>query len=395
MSRDKANDQVSKGIQVRTLRELVKNTAPFIFKESPSSKTRYIEILSNPNDQLSSFEYFELCVAAHFATVATYVPTDVDLAIRLKLWAKISTPEEFEPMWNLAKEFATWDDSLVSRRWLVTGSGLKISGHQGEWFSIAMGAYGTAVKKVHAFVPEIRAAIESLVKEHEQVLKELREQFIETPNIANARFYFDAIAAVAHNLGDLDRMFDAWEIGEIDVLKRRVYRCGHEDARNPREEFLLAGKIYKEMLANENHRHFPLREPKGLRKSGQLLLNFGPFLDDWGAAVVKKTQGEDALLNEGDLRDVAEALIMGWKRLNPKSIYTSQGYARALCGMVSAFSNKREGLESILSPALKKEFNEGGVRTLMNVSRTQFEKQWVAKLLRLTQSAEDPTALDT
>jgi hypothetical protein len=63
--------------------------------------------------------------------------------------------------------------------------------------------------------------------------------------------------------------------------------------------------------------------------------------------------------------------------------------------MVSAFSNKREGLESILSPALKKEFNEGGVRTLMNVSRTQFEKQWVAKLLRLTQSAEDPMASDT
>jgi hypothetical protein len=44
---------------------------------------------------------------------------------------------------------------------------------------------------------------------------------------------------------------------------------------------------------------------------------------------------------------------------------------------------------------LKKEFNEGGVRTLMNVSRTQFEKQWVAKLLRLTQSAEDPMASDT
>ena len=239
-----------------------------------------------------------------------------------------------------------------------------------------MGAYGTAVKKVHYFVPEIRSQIESLVKEHEAALRELREKFLSDATFENAQKYLAGIAAVSHNLGDLDRMFDTWEIGEIDVLKRRVYRCGHEDARNPREEFLLAGKLYKELIASENHRHFPLREPKCIRKSAQFLLNYGPFFDDWGSNLVPN-------LNEGELREVAESLILGWKRLNPKSIYTVQGYSRALSGMVSSFPNKRSDLESLLSPLLKKELNEGGLRTLMNVTRAQFEKQWVSKLTRL------------
>ena len=379
--KDKLSDHLSKGIAVSTLQGLVKNTAPFIFEKTVTPATRYIEILSNPNTELTSLQYYGFCIAAHFATVGTFVPTDVDVAIREKLWRKISTPEDFAPMWALVQEFATWDESLVSKRWLVMPSGLKISGHQGEWFSIAMGAYGTAVKKVHGFVPEIRSQIEAMVKSHEDVLKELREKFLEENNIENARNYLDATAAVAHNLGDLDRMFDAWEIGELDVLKRRVYRCGHEDARSPREEFLLAGKIYKELLANENHRHFPLREPKCIRKSGDFLLNYGPFLDDWGARLVPS-------LTEGELRDVAEALIVGWKRLNPKSIYASQGYSRALAGMVSAFPNKRSDLESLLSPLLRKEFNEGGLRTLMSVTRPQFEKLWVGKLRRLLDSTD-------
>jgi hypothetical protein len=383
MLKDKLSEHLSKGIAVTALRDLVKNTAPFIFSKELDAKstsaTRYVEVLAQEKTELTSIEYYEFCISAHFATVGTFVPTDVDGAIREKLWRKISTPEEFAPMWKLVQDFATWDESLVSRRTVITDSGKKLSGHQGEWLSIAMGAYGTAVKKVHLYVPEIRTQIELLVKEHEEALHELRQKFLADGSVLNAKNYLDGIAAVAHNLGDLDRMFDAWEIGELDVLKRRVYRCGHEDARQPREEFLLAGKIYKELLANENHRHFPLREPKCIRRSSDFLLNYGPFLDEWGARLV-------TLLNDGELREVAEALILGWKRLNPKSIYTSQGYSRALCGMMNAFPNKREGLENLLSPTLKKDLNETGLKTLMGISKAQFEKQWASKLNRLLAS---------
>ena len=371
--KDKTSESSSKGIAVATLKELVRNTAPFIFEEPPTPATRYLKILSNENTELNSLEYFEFCLAAHFATVGTFVPTDVDLAIREKLWKKISKPEDFEPMWGLVKEFATWDESLVSKRFVITESGKKLSGHQGEWFSIAMAAYGVAVKKVHPFVPEVRNQIEASVREHEEALRELREKFLSDSTFIHAKNYLDGVAAVAHNLGDLNRVMDSLELTDLDVLKRRL--------SNSREEFVLVGKLYKEFLANENHRHFPLRGPKCIRKSSQLLLNYGPFLDEWGAQIVP-------LLNDGELREVAEALILGWKRLNPKSIYTSQGYARALAGMVSVFPRGRADLESLLSPLLKKELNEGGLRTLMGISRNQYEKQWIGKLTRSLQPQE-------
>lgn len=92
MLKNKLNDHLSKGIAVTALQTLVKNTAPFIFDLKSTASTRYIEILSNENSDLSSVQYYEFCIAAHFATVGTFVPTDVDMAIREKLWRKISTP---------------------------------------------------------------------------------------------------------------------------------------------------------------------------------------------------------------------------------------------------------------------------------------------------------------
>jgi hypothetical protein len=44
-------------------------------------------------------------LAAHFSTVATFVPTDVDTAIRYKLWLKVHHDLGFTPLWNLVKEF--------------------------------------------------------------------------------------------------------------------------------------------------------------------------------------------------------------------------------------------------------------------------------------------------
>ena len=372
----------------------VKNTVPYLFSEKSTPSTRYVEILKREAGEQSGLSYYEFCVAAHFATVGSFVPTDVDVAIRQKLWRKITNEVDFEPMWNFVQEVLTWDERIVSNRVVMLPGAsssskkiqpaVKLSGHQGEWLSIAIGAYGTALKVAPDSVPDIRGAIEAVVKQQEEALCILREAFLEEFDIVSARRYLDGVAAVAHNLGDLDRMFDLQELGDLDVLKRRVYRCGHEDARTPREEFLLAGRIYKELLANENHRHFPLREPKSIRQANKFLLNYGPFFDDWGTTVVKAgVPGSSPLLTEGDLREVAESLIIGWKRLNPKSIYTSQGYSRALCGMMAAFPRGRDDLEALVPPVLKKELNEGGLRTLMNVTRAQFEKQWVGKLKRL------------
>ena len=69
---------------------------------------------------------------------------------------------------------------------------------------------------------------------------------------------------------------------------------------------------------------------------------------------------------------------MGWKKLNPNSIFHSQGYARALIGIANAMGN-RNLLVDLVPPVLKKELNEGGLRTLFNTPKADFEKKWLVK----------------
>ena len=281
------------GIDPKTLIGLVENTAPFLFADEfeSSANTRYVEILKNakvnPVEATDLWSYFELCLASHFATVGTFVPTDVDLAIRSKLWQTVQNDRHLGPLFENVQEFKTWDESPVSKRFVFTPSGRKLSGHQGEWFTIAMAAYAVSKKVTSEFLPEAREQIEAEVKNQELALTELKETFLASPTVEAAKAYFAGMSAVAHNLGDLDRLFDLWEIDDTDVLKRRVYRLGHADARAPKPVFLESGRIYQTMLANENHRHFALREPKCLRRSSALLLPFGPFFDDWGMNLVK------------------------------------------------------------------------------------------------------------
>ena len=372
------------GIRSQTLVSQVQNTAPFLFALNDSalpSNQGYVTILKSAlksaPEENDLWSYFELCLASHFASVGTFVPTDVDSAIRLKLWAPVHSEVTFLPMWEKVQEFQHWDETLVSHRQVITVKGRKLSGHQGEWFTIAMGAYGCAHRAAKEYLMVIRSAIEDEVQNQEIALQGLRTAFSDAQNIVNMKAYLSGVAAVAHNLGDLDRMFDAWEIEDTDVLKRRVFRSGHEDARNPKPILIEAGRVYQSLLSTENHRNFALRVPKALRKSEQFLLPFGLFLDDWGLNLVQKGF-QSNLLNEGELREIVEALIQGWKKLNPVSIYTSQGYSRALVGIAKGIG--RSELEALVPPVLRKELTEGGLRTLMSVSQSDFEKKMLTKL---------------
>ena len=359
-------------------------------EELPVDRYAYVkslrEFIASPPDVSDLWTYYDLSLCAHFATVGTFVPTDVDMAIRQKLWSGIRSESALMPLWERIKQMHAWDESLVSKRLVITKSGKKLSGHQGEWFTVAMAAYGCALKVAKTEIGGIREVIEDEFKNQEEALTELFADFEENPGLQSMKDLLSGIAAVAHNLGDLDRMFEPWEISDHDVLRRRVFRAGHEDARHPKPVFLKAGLIYQEMLASENHRHFALREPKCLRRDEKYLLPFGPFFDDWGKQLLS--------LREGEQREVAEALILGWKKLNPLSIYTSQGYARALVGMCMGYGEQvsagqtvsvkykagREVLLASLSPALQKDLNESGLRTLMSVSQGEYEKKWFSRL---------------
>src|SRR4051794_14305273 len=91
---------------------LVRNTAPFLFDAAtrpevpPPTSSRLIELGEPPRGWLNILalgeklsevdesskedggrgDYFALCLACHHATVATFVPTDVDSKIRGHLW---------------------------------------------------------------------------------------------------------------------------------------------------------------------------------------------------------------------------------------------------------------------------------------------------------------------
>ena len=377
------------GISPGALLTAVEGTAPFVLGGShalPEGNGRgFVQILRQAKislpDEHDLWSYFDLCLSAHFATVGTFVPTDVDLAIRQKLWKGVQAESVFDPLWNRVLEMEGWDETGVSARMVRTPSGQKLSGHQGEWFSVAMGAYGCARRSNPHRIGEIRERVESVWKLQERALSELKETFASEPGPAPMKAYLSGVAAVAHNLGDLDRMFDTWEIEDTDILKRRVYRSGHEDARSPKPLFIEAGRVYQAMIASENHRNFALRGPKGLRQSPGFLLPFGLFLDDWGRTLVNEGR-RSGDLDDGDFREIIESLVSGWKKLNPLSIYTSQGYARALVGMASGFGSVKD-LEGFLPPAVRKDLVEGGLKTLLSVSQELFEKKQVSRLKSL------------
>jgi hypothetical protein len=67
-------------------------------------------------------------------------------------------------------------------------------------------------------------------------------------------------------------------VSAFESQKRKFSRLAHE--RNDRfgGEFFRAKIIYKELLSAEGHRHYPLREPKCLRMTPDLMLPLGAVL---------------------------------------------------------------------------------------------------------------------
>src|SRR5271170_1014385 len=82
-------------------------------------------------------DYFALCLACHHATVATFVPTDVDTKIRGIVWRESRDPEVLRPMLRLALTARGWTEAGISIR-AVRG----VSGHNGEHWSAIAGGLG-------------------------------------------------------------------------------------------------------------------------------------------------------------------------------------------------------------------------------------------------------------
>lgn len=361
---------IPRGISPSTLIDQIRNTAPFLWSAAPA--VPYVDFIREVEgrEDLTHFEYFRLCVSAHWATVATFVPTDVDNQIRHKLWHPGLPIETLRAMAELALAARDWDARPLTTRF-VEDAGFVLSGHSGEWFSIAVAAYAALRRRDPDLAARLAGAIVAEAQGEAALFARLRAR-------GDGLNALRASTLIAHNLGDLDRVIEMWNLPADDPLREAAFKLGHPTEKGQpartgwRGDLVAAGELNQAHMAAENHRHFALRKPKCLRRSIDLLLPTGPFFDDWG----KRMAAHPALSRE-DVAEVVLALIEGWERL-PETV----GYPRALAGVREGFRGGLTELARYLPAKRARQLQAGPLHTLMSVSRARFEQNWQSFGLR-------------
>ena len=371
----------------RTLLNEVQNTAPWLPApgKAPSGDVRamaagpsgFLNILAGfrqegaaehalVNDR--TLDYFGLCLACHHATVATFVPTDVDTKIRGLLWRLIKDPAHLDPMIELTEAFCSWDVASVSRRTVaVEGLGL-FAGHHGERLSVLIAGLGRAIHLG-------RADLEGRMRGH--IVAELERESKALNVLLQARNELDVLrmaAVMTHNAGDIDQSISFWPQSPAHTSAASdIKRLAHENVRPWGGSFALAARIYKATLAPEGHRNYPLRPVRCLRQSFDFLIETAPFLDDWGERIARDPRLEDA-----DRSEVLEALVIGSRKIDGQ-----RGYQRAVAGMLQGLGNRTESVVGKMSARARSEFKSADLRKSVAVPRLSFESSMKSMLRKV------------
>jgi hypothetical protein len=353
-------DAWAQWISPETLISQVRNTAPFLETRLPAaqpgrlvelgdSPIGFLRILANWQNALSSGltweeqlqDYFAICLACHHATVATFVPTDVDTKIRGILWRESRDPEVLRPMLRLALASRAWTEDGISVR-SVRG----VSGHNGEQWSAIAGGLGRLLELGDtASADEALAAIETEID---------REQAVFDAVCAEPGAELDLLRlsmTLAHNRGDLTQGMGFWK-----TTPATAPLMEHLGVRG---RFEVAVRIYQHTgLSSEGHRHYPLRPVKALRRDATTLLPLCPFLDDWGKVVARLE----------DSHEVLAALVVGSQKVEGQ-----QGYYRAIAGMLAASSGAFDRASARMPNSTQRLLRSGEIRKLIDVPRVSFE----------------------
>jgi hypothetical protein len=350
----------SKWIAPDTLFDQVQNTAPFLEARFPppeparlielgDSSEGFLRVLANwqnilrptltAEEQLQ--DYFALCLACHHATVATFIPTDVDTKIRGILWRESRDADVLRPMLRFALGARQWTEEGISIR-AVRG----VSGHNAEHWSAIAGGLGRLLELGDtAAAAEAQTAIEAEID---------REQAVFDAVAAEPHAEIDLLLlsmTLAHNRGDLTQGMGFW--------KRAPLTAPVQEHLSTRGRFALAVRIYQHTgLSAEGHRHYPLRSVKALRRSPATLLPLCPFLDEWGARIMALDERHEVL----------EALVTGCQKIQGQ-----QGYYRAIAGMRAASPGEFDRAAARMSNAAQRLLREGDMRKLIDVPRASFE----------------------
>ena len=311
-------------------------------------------------------DYFVLCLAAHHATVGSYVPTDVDTKIRKALWRKVSGPV-LARRWQLASLARGWSTDTVSTRVETTPQG-PVSGHDGEWLSVAVAALGAALSaQDQPLIDTIRAWIDG-------ELEREAAAYCTAENHANssvaATLHLVRLAWIlTHNAGDVDQGLLSWsEHPDLAADRLRLAELAHLDASRFTGVYHRAKAVYQ-VVAAEGHRNYPLRAVRELRRAPELLLPLGPCLEAWGRTIATTT-----LLTANERADVLAALLQGIAAVRGQI-----GYHRALVGMATA-----PGGLAVLTKRLPAKAVNGlddlTVRTQLKKDEATFESELAARI---------------
>lgn len=313
------------GIAPKLLFDQVKSTAPWALGLEPPLPAAEVlkrapEIEQRWRKGEDAEGYFVLLLAAHFTTVATFVPTDVDVRIRQLAWAPLSG-RPLSSAVDRVEEVARWDVRPVSERYVVLGDEV-LAGHQGEWLSVMAGALGRALAVSDAaVVARATAWIDAELAREARLVTLARKK-------SDDRQLLSLVTTVAHNLGDLSRVVDTWRPAHAaSELGLRYQRLGHEGESRFGGAFVFAGALNKLLMAKENHRFLPLRVPRALRRERAFLLPFGPYFHEWGRLI-----GSTKLLDDAERAEILLALLRVHERRTEEL-----GCLRAIAGIDSVF----------------------------------------------------------
>lgn len=358
---------------------LVRNTAPFLFRPDAEPLEPGVRLSALAHQPLGwrriiaagaafdyadvptvaqRVDYFALCLACHFATVATFIPTDVDAKIRGVLWDPRDDRACLRAMADIAMAAALWDVSSVSTRMIATANSGPVSGHNGEWLGVACGAIGCFLALGdHDYADRLYGAVVAELEREAAAFR--RVQRSATAELDVLRLS----AALTHNVGDVDQGLSFWrEDLRSHPYHVQLHHLAHENTQPFGSTYQVAAGVYKLLMASEGHRHYPLRTVKALRDSPDLLLPISPFLDEWGALIAR----HEALTHD-DRAEVVAALLTGCKKI-PGQL----GYYRALAGIDESLGGL-DVLAKRLPGATRSLLKDGELRRMIAVKRISFE----------------------
>jgi hypothetical protein len=358
------------GIAPTLLLEQVKGTAGWAFTLDPPLPAAGIlanapEIEKRWRANAATEEYFVALLAAHFTTVATFCPTDVDVRIRQIVWAGLAK-ERLASAVTRVEEIARWSVPPVSARHVVI-DGEVLAGHQGEWFSVLAGALGRALALGDAAIVERATAwIEAELAREARLVTFARKN-------ASAQELLSVVTTVAHNVGDLSRVVDTWAPAQAESeLGLRYRRLGHEEGARFDGAFLYAGNLNKARMALENHRFLPLRAPKALRRERAFLLPFGPYFYDWGRVI-----GSTPLLDDVERAEILLALVRVHERRTEE-----QGCLRAIAGIDAACAGGVDKLAAHWPASERSSLARGGIKLALRLAEPDFLAKFHAGVVR-------------